>query len=81
MNERIADLLAGGRAPGMYRLRSRASAQTIADWAELNGWRCFRLDGRRIAAKADLLAACAAAMAFPPPSAATGTPWPTACVI
>ncbi len=65
MNERIADLLAGGRAPGLYRLRSRASARTIADWAELNGWRCFCLDGQKIAAKAGLLAACAVAMSFP----------------
>ncbi|MDP3046494.1 MAG: barstar family protein [Chloroflexota bacterium] len=65
MNTRIADLLAGVHAPGLYRLRSRAAGPAIAAWADQGGWRFFRLDGQRIATKADLLAACAAAMDFP----------------
>lgn len=65
MNTRIADLLGGVRAPGVYRLRSRAGEPAIADWANQSGWRFFHLDGRRIATKNDLLAACAAAMDFP----------------
>ncbi len=65
MNTRIADLLAGVRAPGVYRLRSPAGEPAIADWARRSGWRFFHLDGQRIATKSDLLAACAAAMDFP----------------
>jgi hypothetical protein len=65
VNTRIADLLAGVHAPGVYRLRSRVGERTIADWATRSAWRFFRLDGQRIASKSDLLAACAAAMDFP----------------
>ncbi len=65
MNDRLTNLLAGALTPGIYRLASRAGAPAIAGAAGREGWRFFHLAGRDIASKADFLAACAQAMAFP----------------
>ncbi len=65
MNEKLTALLTGARAPGVYRFVSPAKAATVQEAAERLGWRFFHLDGRQIASKADLMAACAAAMQFP----------------
>ncbi|HOG48344.1 MAG TPA: barstar family protein [Anaerolineae bacterium] len=65
MSARLAALLMGTVAPGVYRCRSRASVAAIAQRAAICGWRFVYLDGRRIAAKVDFLAACAAACGFP----------------
>lgn len=53
-------------APGGYRLRSRVSAVALGRELAAAGWHFGLLDGRRIEAKADLLAALAAAFRFPP---------------
>lgn len=65
MSISINDVLAGAQPPGIYRLRSRARAGSIAQAVERHGWRPFVLDGRQIADKATFLAASAAAMRFP----------------
>jgi hypothetical protein len=65
MNDKLTDLLAGRGKPGVYRLTSRASAETIAAAAAQKGWRVAHLDGRWIATKADFLRAAAAALDFP----------------
>lgn len=65
MTDRLEGLLTGATPPGVYRSTLRTNADAIARRAERHGWRMFRLDGRRIASKADFLAACADAMIFP----------------
>jgi hypothetical protein len=65
MSDRLGSLLHGEIAPGVYRWASRASAINVVRRAEQVGWRCFALDGQRIAFKDDFLRACAAAMHLP----------------
>lgn len=65
MSDKLTDLFEGRVEPGMYRLTSRASAETIGDAAAQHGWRFVHLDGRQIASKADFLRASAAALDFP----------------
>ena len=65
MSNKLVDLFSGAVTPGVYRLGSRASATAIAGQAENHGWRCFCLDGRQIASKADFLRASAVVMQFP----------------
>ncbi|MGC8780904.1 MAG: barstar family protein [Anaerolineae bacterium] len=65
MKDRLEDLLAGRIEPGIYRLTQSPAADEIAARAARHGWRCARLDGRRIRSKAAFLDACAEALAFP----------------
>jgi hypothetical protein len=65
MTDKLEGIFTGTVPPGVYRSTLRPSAGTIARHAERHGWRVFRLDGRKIASKADFLAACADAMDFP----------------
>jgi hypothetical protein len=65
MSDRLQEMLDGSIAPGLYRWSSRADATRVAARAERAGWRCFHLDGRRIADKATLLSECALVMGFP----------------
>jgi RNAse (barnase) inhibitor barstar len=65
MNGKVAPILEGARAPGLYRLTSTAGPASIAALAQRYGWRFCHLDGERIASKADFLAACRQAMNFP----------------
>lgn len=58
-------LLAGDRPPAVYRASGRVRATTIARLAEASGWRVYRLEGREIERKADLLAHSADVLGFP----------------
>lgn len=66
MNETIRPILYGTVSPGVYRLTSRVRPTTLAPAAEAAGWRFSCLDGKQIASKRELLAACAGALSFPP---------------
>ncbi len=56
-----ADLLTGGRPPGVYP----APADLALDEVLAAGWQVAVLDGRAITEAGELLAACAAAWQFP----------------
>jgi RNAse (barnase) inhibitor barstar len=63
--ELLNAILHRSAAPGMYRYRGRAHAQSICEEVAEHGFRCFYLDGRSINDKATFLSACGAAMSFP----------------
>lgn len=63
--DELEKLLAGTIPPDLYRLMSRAAAETIETQAAVHGWRCFTLNGDTIDSKVTFLKACAAAMNFP----------------
>lgn len=65
MSPRLAEILAGSYAPGIYRWGSRRNPARIIGDAQDANWRCFWLDGHTIDDKASFLAACAQAMSFP----------------
>jgi hypothetical protein len=62
---KIRRILSGARAPGVYRLSSRASADSLRRQLAKAGWRLFCLDGREIKDKASFLRAASAEMDFP----------------
>lgn len=51
--------------PALYRCSSRVRPATITRLAEAHGWRVYRLDGRAIGGKAELLSRSAETMRFP----------------
>ena len=55
----------GTVAPGVYRLRTRASADSICQLIDEADFRCFLLAGQTIHDKASFLRACSRVMAFP----------------
>ena len=61
----LQSLVDGGHAPGIYRLTSRAKAETFLAGLAAQGWRGFYLDGARVTDKASFLQAAAEALAFP----------------
>lgn len=63
--EELEALLAGQATPNIYRLMSRAAAETIIAAVEVHGWRCFTVDGDTITDKKSFLEQSAAAMHFP----------------
>jgi RNAse (barnase) inhibitor barstar len=65
MSEKLDALFSGQRSPGVYRWDAPGSTRALRDEAENHGWRCFYLDGRRIADKKEFIDACARAMHFP----------------
>ncbi len=65
MSEKLDALFSGQRSPGVYRWEAPTRTGPLRNAAEGHGWRCFHLDGRRIANKDEFIAACARAMRFP----------------
>lgn len=64
MNE-LEPLFTGKVPPAIYRLKSRATKESLAQRIEAHGWRCFVLDGDAIEDKRSFLHACATSMHFP----------------
>lgn len=65
MTDTLDALLRGELPPKLYRCASRARPETITRLAAAHGWRVYRLEGREIGGKADLLNRSAAALRFP----------------
>ncbi len=65
MTETLRALLRGELPPAVYRFSGRVRPTTIARLAEAHGWRVYRLEGREIGGKADLLSRSAEALRFP----------------
>ncbi len=65
MSGKLDALFTGARPPGVYRATLRTRAEALCREAEGRGWRCFHLDGRHIASKAEFLTAGARALNFP----------------
>lgn len=65
MMETLGALLRGELPPAVYRFSGRARPATITRLAEAQGWRVYRLEGRAISGKADLLSRSAEALRFP----------------
>jgi hypothetical protein len=65
MIELLQDRLAQRGGSGIYRLAGRTSARTVAGLVGAAGWRFLHLDGSDVDAKAEFLAAAAAALDFP----------------
>lgn len=65
MNKKLAPILNGTVAPGIYRFTSHAQPDSLTRQLEAAGWRLFHLKGADIADKASFLQASASAMHFP----------------
>lgn len=65
MTHTLQALLAGALPPALYRCSSRVRLASIIGPVEQHGWRVYRLDGRTIGGKADLLSRSAEALRFP----------------
>ncbi len=65
MTETLAALLRGELPTAVYRFSGRARPATITRLAEAHGWRVYRLEGREIGGKAELLSRSAEALRFP----------------
>jgi len=59
----LDDVLAGTRAPGVYRTR-RGRASRAPDVTRY-GWRTYVIDGRRVGSKLELLDTCQVTFDFP----------------
>jgi RNAse (barnase) inhibitor barstar len=62
---RLAEVLAGERAPGCYRWPSRAHPHAVGRDLAAAGWTLHRIDGRAVTSAAELFERCADALAFP----------------
>jgi Barstar (barnase inhibitor) len=65
MGGRLAEVLAGQRAPGCYRWPSRAHPHAVRRELAAAGWTLHRVDGRAVTGAPELFEECAAALAFP----------------
>jgi Barstar (barnase inhibitor) len=65
MGGRLAEVLAGQRAPGCYRWPSRAHPSAVRRDLTAVGWSLHRMDGRVVSGAPELFDRCAAALAFP----------------
>ena len=65
----VADLFAGEIKPGLYRLRSTASGESLQRQAEEQGWQFFHVDGARVQDKRAFIRTVGKALDFPTYSA------------
>lgn len=65
MTATLEALLRGDLPAALYRCSSRVRSAAITRLAEAHGWRIYRLEGRGIGGKADLLTRSAEALRFP----------------
>jgi hypothetical protein len=65
MGGRLAEVLAGQRAPGFYRWPSRAHPSAVRRELAAADWSLHRIDGRVVTGAPELFDRCAAALAFP----------------
>jgi hypothetical protein len=65
MGGRLAEVLAGQRAPGFYRWPSRAHPSALRRDLAAAGWTLHQIDGRAVTGAPELFDRCGAALAFP----------------
>jgi len=65
----VSDLFKGQAAPGLYRLRSDASEETLQRQAEEHGWQFFHVDGANVQDKRSFIRTVGKALDFPAYSA------------
>ena len=65
MSEKLKQVLAGERAPGLYRIEADAEPEAVKQQAEQAGWRFFYVDGSQVEDKRSFIRTAGTAMAFP----------------
>ena len=65
MSEKLEQLLAGEREPGLYRIEASVEPKSVKRLAEEQGWQFFHVDGSQVQDKRSFIRAAGAAMDFP----------------
>lgn len=65
MITKLDPIFSGEKAPGIYRLTSRAKPQSVMATVAVHGWQGFYINGSSVFGKDDFLQAGAGAMQFP----------------